>query len=79
MSHLSSEKTKLKPPYMCPRRSNHTYSEQYGEQIQYLNNYKLKFYKTDMLVQKEDYRVARKSKHRCSFHMHNFQIDLKER
>jgi hypothetical protein len=25
-----------KSPYMCPGCSNHTYGEQYGEQIQYL-------------------------------------------
>jgi hypothetical protein len=33
VSHLSSEKAKPKPLYVCPGCSNHTYSEQYGEQI----------------------------------------------
>jgi hypothetical protein len=30
------EETELKPPYVCPKCSNHTYGRQYGEQIQYL-------------------------------------------
>jgi hypothetical protein len=28
---------KPKPPYVCPGCSNHTYDQQYGEQIKYLN------------------------------------------
>jgi hypothetical protein len=31
-----SEKEGTKPPYVCPGCSNHTYGQQYGEQIQYL-------------------------------------------
>jgi hypothetical protein len=31
-----SEKEGMKPPYVCPGCSNHTYGQQYGEQIQYL-------------------------------------------
>jgi hypothetical protein len=31
-----SEKEGTKPPYVCPECSNHTYGQQYGEQIQYL-------------------------------------------
>jgi hypothetical protein len=30
------QETEPKSPYMCPGCSNHTYGEQYGEQIQYL-------------------------------------------
>jgi hypothetical protein len=31
-----SEKEGTKPPYVCSGCSNHTYGQQYGEQIQYL-------------------------------------------
>jgi hypothetical protein len=31
-----SEKEGTTPPYVCPGCSNHTYDQQYGEQIQYL-------------------------------------------
>jgi hypothetical protein len=34
--HTPVLRTEPKPPYMCPRCSNHTYNLQYGEQIQYL-------------------------------------------
>jgi hypothetical protein len=34
--HTPIQRIKSKPPYVCPGCSNHTYGEQYVEQIQYL-------------------------------------------
>jgi hypothetical protein len=44
---------KPKPLYVCLRCSNHTYSEQYGEQIQYLDKLQAKLLQNDPWVRKK--------------------------
>jgi hypothetical protein len=39
-----SEKEGMKPPYVCPGCSNHTYGQQYGEQIQYLVKFQTRIF-----------------------------------
>jgi hypothetical protein len=46
---------KPKLPYMCPGCSNHTYNEQYGEHIQYLDKLQAKILQNDHWVRKKDY------------------------
>jgi hypothetical protein len=53
LSHPGSEKTKPKPPYVCLGCSNHIYSKQYVEQIQYLNKLQAKIFTNDPWVRKK--------------------------
>jgi hypothetical protein len=53
LSHPGSEKTKPKPPYVCLGCSNHIYSKQYAEQIQYLNKLQAKIFTNDPWVRKK--------------------------
>jgi hypothetical protein len=45
MSHLGSEKMKLKPLYVCPGCSNHTYSNDMVNRYNISINYRVKSYK----------------------------------
>jgi hypothetical protein len=57
---------------MYPGCSNHIYSEQYGEQIQYFDKLQAKNLQNDPWVQKKDYKAEQKSKRRCGLHKHNW-------
>jgi hypothetical protein len=71
LSHPGFEKMKLKPLYVCPGCSNHTYSNNMVDRYNISINYRIKSYKMTCGVQKKDYRVAQNSKHKCDFHRHN--------
>jgi hypothetical protein len=45
--------TEPKPPYVCPECSNHTYDQQYGQQIQYLVKLQAKILTNDPWVRKK--------------------------
>jgi hypothetical protein len=45
MSHLGSDKMKPKPLYVCPRCSNHTYSNNMVNRYNISINYRVKSYK----------------------------------
>jgi hypothetical protein len=53
MCHTPVLRIELKPPYVCPGCSNHTYNEQYGEHIQYIVKLQAKSLQNDPWVRKK--------------------------